>query len=833
MPHPSATGSTRPSSNGNLPSRSGGNLRPPSTNVKPAITPRAAWQPPPSSIPVNNPAPAITITPQFPTSARIPSTKLSFPTRLTPKTAPITPPPPPTTNPIPRIAPPSGGGAAVVTLTSGGVVSGAGLVTGGLVTAAAGLLLYDAWQAYKLFKLSQPEPKFGERETQSFNPNTKENENYSITYRATTHNSNDGTLLESVIVTDTAIGKIGNYRVTRNKDFYEKVFYEAQLYCKQTGTGKIRQEPLEYMWHALPSAVQDILKISEFKINGVTPTTPSTPRRSLIKSGITPSPIPQSILSPSPNGVRSPTSTPAPAPVGMPLATNNRIPYTITTPGSNPITITSPGAAPVTISPAGTPATIKITRPSASPFLSPNPASTPAATPVTTPTGDPTITPAGVPIAVSSPGSAPTNLVMPGANPITITYPGQAPIVFDPAGSKPPQGVQALPIPKPGAFSTAPLAPIQTPTNPAVTPTIPTTTPTTADKPFGIDLSDLSGDSAKLGLILVGLTQLAQGTAANTTPPAIANAVCRTAAPGGCNNKMTNDAVRKGNEDLKDFLKNNGLDAADILQNKDTNNRVKNIENRTGSHRYPMTLPEYLLDDFIDKPVIIQDQVDFNVWLVKNVDALVGLFPIKIERIDENGVKQLLKFENIAEAIAELTGLLAQIAFDADTAVNVGTRATGEAVGAKAAALQAGSYLKAIVDYMGFQGQPISIDVPISVTPGAVGLDGKLQESELKDFLKPSVQKAIGFKNTDPVDQRLVMRRILESGEISRAALFKPLKADPTQNSLTGDAIKADKSAEQKRINDLWEVFKLRMESHTGGTKVDIDDGLKPENTAP
>ena len=207
----------------------------------------------------------------------------------------------------------------------------------------------------------------------------------------------------------------------------------------------------------------------------------------------------------------------------------------------------------------------------------------------------------------------------------------------------------------------------------------------------------------------------------------------------------------------------------------------------------------------------------------------MGLFPIKIERVDENGNKQTLVFENIAEAIAELTGLLAQIAFDADTAVNVATRATGEALGAKAASLQVGSYVKAIIDHMGFQTQSTAIDVPVSVTLGAVGLDGKLQESELKDFLKPSSQKVIGIKNTDPVDSRLTLQRILQNTEIARAALYRPLKPKVEENALTGDAIKTEKVEEKKRVDKQWDAFKLRMEKHTGGTKVDIDDGDKDQ----
>ncbi|MGL4617915.1 MAG: hypothetical protein ACRCZS_02485 [Chroococcidiopsis sp.] len=325
------------------------------------------------------------------------------------------------------------------------------------------------------------------------------------------------------------------------------------------------------------------------------------------------------------------------------------------------------------------------------------------------------------------------------------------------------------------------------------------------------------------------ITPLIRDISTNTKPeaiiPLVKEGTCQTTQPGGCTSNLVNNTVGNSNQNLKDWITNNIINSADALQGTDTNARVRDIQNKIGSDEYPMLLPEYLLDDHLDTQVLIPNQARYNEWLLKQIDALVGLFPIKIKRVDENGQEQTLVFENIAEAIAELTGLLAQIAFDADTAVNVSTRATGEALGAKAAALQAGSYLKAIIDHMGFQTQSVAIDVPVSVTLAATGLDGKLQESELKDFLKPSTQKVIGIKNTDPVDARLTWQRILQNTEIARAALYRPLKPNIAENTLTGDGIKTEKTEEKKRVDKQWEAFKLRMEGHTAGTKVDIDDG--------
>lgn len=522
-----------------------------------------------------------------------------------PFSVPQTPtPPPPTTNPVPRFAPPPGsGGATVVTTTAGGVITRVGgLVTRGgltqaLVAVAAEVLIHDAKELYKLFKLSQPESKpipqslRGGQEklrylisgtiteivsaTSDFGNSTEITWHFDRAGGAGFSSSDPS--IEGPIQLLNQIGDLSGGHSAMSAVFktpqYDHLIVESFI-AEIDGVKPASRSKANSPYCKITSI--NLVAIPQGQT--AEPESQSKPlqKRPPIKSGISPTSTPQGISSPSPTGVRSPTSPP---PALDPLPTNNRIPYTITTPGSNPITITSPGAAPVVISPTGTPATIKITRPSASPFLSPTPASTPRATPVTTPIGDPVTTPVGVPITVSSPGTTPTELVMPGANPITINYPGQEPIIFDPSSTKPPQGVQAVPIPKPGAFiTTAPVKPTQTPTNPVISPTKPGT-PTAPTIP-GVEEPDVKDILLKL----VALTGLIQGVNKNTTPtaiqnavaPAIAPAVCSTTAPGGCSSNMTNNAVGKGVDDLKDFLKKNGVDALAQAEQLRLLNRLDN-----------------------------------------------------------------------------------------------------------------------------------------------------------------------------------------------------------------------------------------------------------------
>lgn len=654
-------------------------------------------------------------------------------------------PPPPPSQPTPLTIPK---GAPVVAVAARNTIVGFA-PRAGLIGLAALVWIHDVEQLIKLYKLSQPESK---PQSLPLRGGQSPGAGYLISGTITEICANNSNFDNAIEITWTfdqvgpsrAADSIGVYRgpievVSKVGSTYGGHFQGfvglktanfSSSFNITTGEASIPNAPTIANRPYCKLTSIDLVAIPAGRTEPEPEPKPQLqPKRAPVKSAVTgPDALPQFLDPPAPRRKLDIVPNLAPPPADKPLESNKKIPITITTPGAAPITITSPGAAPITISPTGQPVTIKITRP----FAVPTPTGT-AADPTTKPT-----IPAAVPLAVSSPGSTPTNLVMPGGGPITITAPGQEPITFDPSTGKS-TGVQAAPNQKPSAFVSTPIAPATSPTTspkPVMAPATPTTSPFPAFK---------DKDLQTIGLQLVGVTQLLQGLATNTTPSALKDAVCETTKPQGCTTNAIDKGVSKGNEDLKQFLTNqlpnvigSGANAA---IGADTNARVRKIEGDTakiressGSDRYPMVLPEYLLDDFIDKPVQIPDQVAYNVWLLKQIDALVGLFPIKIERTDENGQKQMLKFENIAEAIAELTGLLAQIAFDADTAVNIGTRATGEAVGAKAAALQAGSYLKAITDYMGFQGQAVSIDVPISVTPGAVGLDGKLQESELKDF---------------------------------------------------------------------------------------------------
>lgn len=198
----------------------------------------------------------------------------------------------------------------------------------------------------------------------------------------------------------------------------------------------------------------------------------------------------------------------SPHPVHMPQPLVAPMPVTMPAPGSKSATKPSEGDR-------------------AYPAASPNPIGSPAATPTSTPAPSPN---AG---NFSSPQAA--------GGPAILKFPSAAPVTTN--VSPTPDALQ--PIPRP------------------------TTAPGTGTPPTKPKEEDLNDDIKDLGLKLAALTLLIKGLEKpvetiiqNTSAPALEATVCRPTQPGGCSSNLVKNAVGKGNEDLKDFIKKSGLDAA-------------------------------------------------------------------------------------------------------------------------------------------------------------------------------------------------------------------------------------------------------------------------------
>ena len=263
--------------------------------------------------------------------------------------------------------------------------------------------------------------------------------------------------------------------------------------------------------------------------------------------------------------------------------------------------------------------------------------------------------------------------------------------------------------------------------------------------------------------------------------------------------------------------------------------KIDKFYRESGFRDFPIVVPEFLVADDSKGTKTISNLIDFQMWFLRNIDALAGQFPIEIEVEDDSpDGKRLVQLDNIAESFANLFGLLATTAEDADASVNVGVHNLTEAIGGKVAALQAVSYLKGIADYLGYRGEEVPFQVPISVTPGEVGADGRLQNDELEDFLKPSKQMVIGYKCIDEEDITSMLARIRYGTEVTIAALSRPIRipkdGEEDKNNYPGDALRQDRKDREAKEAESFTAIATKAQESARKKNLKVDVARKEGN---
>lgn len=249
---------------------------------------------------------------------------------------------------------------------------------------------------------------------------------------------------------------------------------------------------------------------------------------------------------------------------------------------------------------------------------------------------------------------------------------------------------------------------------------------------------------------------------------------------------------------------------------------------RGGMHRLPAKVPKMITADREDDDQIdILDLLSWHEWEFRQLDAILGQFPIKIDVTDDGDNTSTVEFKNLAEGLAEIAGLLLGTAADADLAANLALRATLEASKAGNAAIIGQDYTKAIAEYLGFKGNEIERKVRSTITPGATAKDELLTESE---------QKIPGYKWDGTESFSADLRKLLMGVGIIKAALVQAYKPG---DKVTGDAIReAEASVDNPNSNARWAAFLTARETPPERRQVanaptaDITD-LNPPPTPP
>lgn len=255
---------------------------------------------------------------------------------------------------------------------------------------------------------------------------------------------------------------------------------------------------------------------------------------------------------------------------------------------------------------------------------------------------------------------------------------------------------------------------------------------------------------------------------------------------------------------------------------------------RGGFHRLPGELPETLTLDTDKYPnpedqptVFIEDMMEYQEYLIKNLDDIFGRFPLNFtyKSKDDNGkdVSEVIKFDNIAECLLEMAGLIIDINNNTDVNTNIGLKTLAQAMKATSAASVATDFGKTIMDCLGFDYDEFERKITIPVTPDA---------TSLPQFLQDSNAKILGIKKPLlETNMKTLINKVTVYAGIAAAAVGQK------KEFITGDAIrdviKNKKAGAIEKYDKQWEELineynKTNKSSTDKFPKAKVKDKSKP-----
>jgi hypothetical protein len=165
----------------------------------------------------------------------------------------------------------------------------------------------------------------------------------------------------------------------------------------------------------------------------------------------------------------------------------------------------------------------------------------------------------------------------------------------------------------------------------------------------------------------------------------------------------------------------------------------------------------------------IDNYAELQVYLLKQLSQMLGQTEIKVKVKDSNlaqeGDQEVeLKFANLSEAIAELTGLALTNQALSSASLNAAMTSTVQAGMAFSTAAVVDKNLGEILEYLGFAVQRRTFEVPLAYTPGKNSPD---------EFLEDSTAKLSYWRNDDRNTLQNHISTLEQAAAIIRAAFFE------------------------------------------------------------
>lgn len=161
----------------------------------------------------------------------------------------------------------------------------------------------------------------------------------------------------------------------------------------------------------------------------------------------------------------------------------------------------------------------------------------------------------------------------------------------------------------------------------------------------------------------------------------------------------------------------------------------------------------------------IESLGELGVWIVEQLDGVSGKWPMEVPI---PGANTTLAVPNMAEAIAEMFGMMISQQVTAAQILNTSSRTLAQAGSATQQAALASMFAKANAEFLGYEGKPTAVDMPLTYSPGKDPGEGLLEES---------TAKIKGWENTDGTDLKQILSDLMHAAQIIKAVYWRKLDA--------------------------------------------------------
>ena len=201
------------------------------------------------------------------------------------------------------------------------------------------------------------------------------------------------------------------------------------------------------------------------------------------------------------------------------------------------------------------------------------------------------------------------------------------------------------------------------------------------------------------------------------------------------------------------------------------------VHGRLGLSDYPVTVPADLTaTKEVDKTVDLPSLTRFQSWTVRQLDAILGNYPIKIKIKDSDllktGDQELdMVFPNMSEALAEILGLSLNNNIAMDAMIHAVLRNLHETGSNKLISTKTYHLLAACQEYLGFKSKQVTTKVPFTYNPLAGS--SRDEPDTFQNAMKPTEMEIAIEENDDKTAIASSLRILLEAAAIIKAANFR------------------------------------------------------------